>query len=257
MKGTYYRDIRSGCFQQYVIAPAHTVQRIPSNLSFEQAACLGVCGLTAAMTLWKWLEAPIQETSEPLFSSSPRYILIWGGSSVTGQFAIQIASYSGFEVIAVASEKTKELVSGLGARHVITRDNKTNPDIVAEIRAIAGDSLTLAIDIVGPETAACCLSAFPPASSDIACKLAPLSFLPKGLVPPSNVEVNDVEMKWFVLDKESKRYAVALNKLVAEGVVRLPELEVLDGGLERVEEGLAMQKCGDRGGRKVVVSLGQ
>lgn len=48
---TYYRDIRSGCFQEYVIAPQHTVQSIPSKLSFEAASCLGVCGLTAAMTL--------------------------------------------------------------------------------------------------------------------------------------------------------------------------------------------------------------
>ena len=248
---TYYRDVRSGCFQEFVIAPRHTVKAIPANLSFEAAACLGVCGLTAAMTLWRWLEIPIRDEKR-LPSSTPEYVLIWGGSSNTGQFAIQIAAHSGLEVIAVASTRTKQLVHDLGARHVITRDGKSNEHIVAEIRAIGGDNIFKAIDIVGPETAVHCMAAMSRSAPGL---LAPLSFLPKDAVAPPNISVQNIEMKWFILDKSSELYASALNRLIEQGAVKMPELEVLLGGLSVVEEGLNMQKRGDRGGKKLIVSL--
>lgn len=249
---TYYRDIRSGCFQEYVIAPQHTVQQIPTNLSFESASCLGVCGLTAAMTLWKWLEIPIASTAQSFPEPSDKFLLVWGGSSITGQFIIQIAAYSGLSVIAVASQRTRQLVSRLGAKHVITRDSKSNEEIVAEIRAIGGDNIVKGIDIVGPETAVHCMDAL---SSTLPVRFAPLSFLPKDILPPANVEVQNVEMKMFILDKTSEAYAVALNNLIEREIVKIPELEVLEGGLEMVEEGLKMQKQGDRGGKKLIVSL--
>ncbi|PVH99766.1 GroES-like protein, partial [Periconia macrospinosa] len=247
---TYYRDIRSGCFQDYVIAPKHTVKSIPSNLTFEAAACLGVCGLTAAMTLWKWLEVPIFDTPQATQDPKPDFLLVWGGSSITGQFLIQLAAYSGFEVITVASEKTKSLLLGLGAKHIITRDDKSNDDIVAEIRAIGGDEIIKGVDIVGPETAVYCMKAL---SSKLPVRFAPLSFLPKDTVAPENVSVQNVEMKWFILDKSSEKYAVALNGLLEKGVVKTPQLEILEGGVDKIEEGLNLQKRGDRGGRKIIV----
>ncbi|KAF2001827.1 GroES-like protein [Amniculicola lignicola CBS 123094] len=249
---TYYRDIRSGCFQDYVISPRHTVKPIPNNLSFEDAACLGVCGLTAAMTLWKWLEVPIFNTAQPISKTDDNFLLVWGGSSITSQFIIQIATYSGLEVIAVASDKTRDLVRGLGARHVVTRDNKSNEEIVAEARAIGGDRIVKGVDVVGPETAVHCISAL---SSSLPVQFAPLSFLPEDFVAPSYITVQNVEMKWFILEKTSEIYAVALNKLLEEGVVKVPRLEVLNGGLRMIEEGLNMHKRGDRGGKKLIVSL--
>jgi NADPH:quinone reductase-like Zn-dependent oxidoreductase len=249
---TYYRDIRSGCFQEYVIAPQHTVKHIPTNLSFEAAGCLGVCGLTAAMTLWKWLGIPMFETPQPVSKSSDNFLLVWGGSSITGQFIIQIAAYSGMDVIAVASQRTKGLMSRLGAKHVITRNGKTNEEIVAEIRAIGGDAIVKGVDIVGPETAVYCMEAL---SSTLPVQFAPLSFLPKDTVPPAHVSVQNVEMKWFILDKTSEPYAIALNDLLEREIIRIPELEVLEGGLAMIEEGLNMQKRGDRGGKKLIVSL--
>jgi NADPH:quinone reductase-like Zn-dependent oxidoreductase len=204
------------------------------------------------MTLWKWLEVPIIENAKSSSSSNPEYLLVWGGSSITGQFIIQIAAYSGLEVIAVASERTKNLVSSLGAKHVITRDGKSNEDIAAEVRRIGKDQIYKGVDIVGPETAVHCMAALSSASP---VRFAPLSFLPKGNVAPAHVSVQNVEMKWFILDRSSEQYAVALNKLLEHGIVRTPELEVLSGGLAMVEEGLNMQKRGDRGGLKLIVSL--
>lgn len=204
------------------------------------------------MTLWKWLQVPVHDSAQAVQQSKREFLLIWGGSSITGQFLIQLAAHSGLEIITVASEKTKSLLSGLGAQHIITRDGKSNEDIVAEIRSIGGDKIYKGVDIVGPETAVHCMSALSTAQDVI---LAPLSFLPKDAVAPTNVSVRDVEMKWFILDKTSEKYAIALNSLLEKGVVKTPQLETLEGGLDMIEEGLNMQKRGDRGGKKLIVSF--
>lgn len=254
--GTYYRDRRAGTFQEFCVVPQHTVLPLPSTLSTESGACLGVAALTAAMTLWKWLKVPMP-THEPTTTitaapASPKHILVWGGSAVTGQFVVQLAHQSGLSVIAITSRKTAPLVSGLGAARVLARDGKTNDALVAEIRAITGDDLVLAVDIVGNTTGACCLQAL---STTKAGVLAPLAFLRDGQAVPRNVTIAPVEMKRFIIEQGNRVYAEELNRLITLGALVMPEIEVLDGGLEAVEAGLEMLKSGDMNGRKLVVKI--
>jgi NADPH:quinone reductase-like Zn-dependent oxidoreductase len=230
---------------------------MPSSVSFESAACLGVPGLTAAMTLWHWLQVPMPSSSIAPVSAATadtaeNHLLIWGGSTITGQFAIQLAAYCGLTVIAVVSAKNAGLMSSLGAHHIILRDGQSNEDIVAAVRSITGDTLTKAIDIVGPKTAVCAMQAL---SHSRPAQLAPLNFLLPGQEVPVNVTVKNIEMKTFILDKSSRQYAVELNRLVREGKVKFPQLELLPGGLEAIPVGLERQKRGDMDGRKLIVSL--
>lgn len=252
---TYYRDVRAGCFQDLVVVPEHTVLPIPANMDFESAACLGVAALTSAMTLWKWLKVPRTIPGERRTAvksiAEKDCLLVWGGSSSTGQFAVQIAVQSGLQVIAVTSTKTQALVEKLGAQ-VITRDGKSNQEIVEAVRAIGGDRITRGLDLVGNDTAAFsvqCLSATRPSI------FAPLAMM-KAQDVPSHIEVVTVEMKHFVNDKTSKSYAEDLNLLLEHGKLRLPELEILRGGLAAIEPGLERLKKGDMGGKKLVVSWG-
>lgn len=260
---TYYRDRRAGCFQEFVTVPQHTVLQVPSDLNYEAAACLGVPALTAAMTLWKWLKAPQPTTTtayaEPMIPTPPAspapeegYILIWGGSTITGQYAIQLAKASGLTVIAVSSSRTESLVLSLGADHVITRDNKTNAQILLAIQAIGGDNITRAIDIVGTTTSPFALSAL---SKTRSSHLAPLSFISKDEHVPENVTVHNIEMKQFILDATNRCYAETLNQLFEEKKLKEPQLVVLRGGLAAVPAGLEQLKQGDMGGKKLVVSL--
>jgi NADPH:quinone reductase-like Zn-dependent oxidoreductase len=204
------------------------------------------------MTLWRWLDIP----STPLLrldtDAAPEYLLIWGGSSVTAQFAIQIAAKSGVKVIAVASSKTRALVESLGAAYVVERDGKTGEEIVAAIRSIAGDSVTKAIDLVGTETAQYCLDAM---STEKKCWFAPLAMISSKAIIPANVSVETVEMKQFVLDPTSKVHAVELERLLADGAVKLPSIEIIGGGLESIQPGLERLKRGDMQGKKLVVSF--
>jgi NADPH:quinone reductase-like Zn-dependent oxidoreductase len=286
---TYYRDSRAGCFQEYVAVPQHTVLPIPSILNFEEAACLGVAALTAAMTLWKWLDVPIPKASiqKSLHDNSTRgsetpqsidsgymsseslasgigedqWILIWGGSTVTGQFATQLAALSNLKVVTVCSSQTAELSRTLGAEHVVIRDERTAEQIAVEIMTITKGRIYKAIDLVGAKTAAQCLQI---CGSQILlethqnhCKIlfAPLAMMGIDQMIPDIVEVQTVEMKRFVLDPESKIYAQRLNELIEDGKIRLPALKVIDGGLAQVQHGLDMLKKGNMGGVKLVVKL--
>lgn len=245
--GTYYRDARAGCFQELVTVPAHTVSHIPSNITFEQAACLGVAALTAGMTLWKWLDVPVPSSSAV---PSEEYLLVWGGSAVTGQFAIQMAKLGGLNVIAVCSERTKSMTEELGAK-VVTRDGKTNEEIIEELRSIAGENITRVIDLVGNSTA---VAALKTVSKTKPVHFAPLAMM-KEQVVEGHITVHTVEMKRFVLDEESDKWSQELNSLIESGKLRLPKIEIMEGGLDVVEAGLERIKKGDMGGAKVVVSL--
>ena len=204
------------------------------------------------MALWRWLQIPRTHarlhTTDPI--PHPEYLLIWGGSSVTAQFAIQLAARSGIKVIAVASSKTKALVESLGVKYVVVRNGKTGEEIVAEIRGVAGNNITRAIDLVGTETAQYCLNAL---STEKECTFVPLAMISGKAVIPSNVTVERVEMKQFVLDPASRVHALELGSLIEEGIVKLPSIDVLEGGLNSVQAGLERLKRGDMEGRKLVV----
>ncbi|KAI1442584.1 GroES-like protein [Annulohypoxylon stygium] len=246
---TYYKDVRAGCFQEFVVVPSHTVLPIPSNIPFEAAACLGVAALTASMTLWKWLGVP---TQRPTDGTDRQWLLIWGGSTVTGQFATQIASLNGIQVITVNSAETKSLSERLGASHVVVRDGKTDEQVVDEIRTITGGGITRAIDLVGPKTAALVLDAV---STDMPVHFAPLAMMSSSQSVPENVLVHTVEMKQFVLDKSNVRYTEELGRLLEDGKIVLPELHLIEGGLDSVQGGLEMLKKGNLKGKKLVVRM--
>lgn len=252
---TYYRDVRAGCFQEYVVVPSHTVLTIPDQVSMEAAACLGVAALTACMTLWKWFKVPIPSISAAASnqqSSAQEWVLIWGGSSVTGQFATQLAVLSGLKVITVTSQQTAELSKRLGAHYVVIRDGKTTEQMVQQIRSVAGDRITKAIDLVGAETAAIALEAI---SKTLPVEFAPLAMMsPEQQIPPG-VTIHIVEMKKFVLDPSSAQYARELNRLLSEEKLQFPSIRILDGGFEDIIRGLDTLKRGNMGGEKIVVQL--
>jgi NADPH:quinone reductase-like Zn-dependent oxidoreductase len=78
---------RVGAFAEYVGASALVTMKIPDEISFEGAASLGSGIGTIGLALFHSLQLPGYPT-EP--ASSPKDVLVYGGSSATGTLAIQL-----------------------------------------------------------------------------------------------------------------------------------------------------------------------
>jgi NADPH:quinone reductase-like Zn-dependent oxidoreductase len=98
----------TGAFAEYVRAPEDQLVKKPANLTFEQAAAVGVSASTALQLL----------RDDPSVQPGQK-VLINGASGGVGTFAVQIAKAYGAEVTGVCSTKNVEMVRSIGADHVI------------------------------------------------------------------------------------------------------------------------------------------
>jgi NADPH:quinone reductase-like Zn-dependent oxidoreductase len=99
---------RLGAFAEYACTAEDRVYPVAEGISFEQAACLPIAGLTA-----------LQSLRDHGRIETGKKVLINGASGGVGHFAIQIAKIFGAEVTAITSGGNAEFVKGLGADKVI------------------------------------------------------------------------------------------------------------------------------------------
>lgn len=112
-------ELRGGAFAEYVAVPERLLVKMPTNLTFEQAAAVPMAAVTALRGL----------TTQQALKPGDR-VLINGASGGVGTFAIQIAKAYGAEVTAVVSSRNIDLARSLGADHVIdyTRESFVRRD---------------------------------------------------------------------------------------------------------------------------------
>jgi len=120
----------AGAFAEYVSASEGQFVRKPSNLTFEQAAAVGVSATTA-----------LQLLRDDGRLGAGQKVLINGASGGVGTFAVQIAKALGAEVTGVTSTRNVGLVRSIGADHVI--------DYTAEDFTKGGPRYDLILDNVG------------------------------------------------------------------------------------------------------------
>jgi NADPH:quinone reductase-like Zn-dependent oxidoreductase len=89
------------------LAEDRLVEFDPDRISFEEAAAIPIGGLTALYFLRR---ANIRKGHK---------VLIYGASGSVGTYAVQLANYLGAEVTGVCSTRNLDLVTSLGAAHVI------------------------------------------------------------------------------------------------------------------------------------------
>jgi NADPH:quinone reductase-like Zn-dependent oxidoreductase len=98
----------TGAFAEYASASEQQLELKPANLTFEQAAAVGVSATTALQLIRD--DGKVQPGQK---------VLINGASGGVGTFAVQIAKAFGAEVTGVCSTKNVDLVRSIGADHVI------------------------------------------------------------------------------------------------------------------------------------------
>jgi NADPH:quinone reductase-like Zn-dependent oxidoreductase len=106
----------AGAFAEFARAPEGQFIKKPADLTFDQAAAIGVSASTALQLLRD--DAKVQPGQK---------VLINGASGGVGTFAVQIAKALGADVTGVCSTKNVDLVRSIGADHVIdyTREDFT------------------------------------------------------------------------------------------------------------------------------------
>jgi len=112
---------RTGAFAQYVtVGEDRAVALKPANVTFEQAASVGIAGVTA-----------IQALRDYGHVEAGQKVLINGASGGVGTFAVQIAKSMGAEVTGVCSTRNVEMVRSIGADHVIDykKENYTESNL--------------------------------------------------------------------------------------------------------------------------------
>ncbi|OWZ16316.1 hypothetical protein PHMEG_0009912 [Phytophthora megakarya] len=101
-----------GSLSEYVVVDEDFVAKMPTNLTFDEAASVPLVAQTAYQGLFEHIKLQKGET-----------ILIFGGSSSVGMYAVQFAHAIGARVITTASVEKADFVKSLGASQVI--DYKT------------------------------------------------------------------------------------------------------------------------------------
>ncbi|RAK98093.1 zinc-binding alcohol dehydrogenase family protein [Aspergillus ibericus CBS 121593] len=249
-----------GTFAEYIVAKGDIQMHIPENLSFQEAATLGVGITTVGQALYQSLKLALP--TEPATNGGE--ILIYGGSTATGALAIQFAKLSGYTVLTTCSPRNFDLVKSLGADVVF---DYNAPNSAAEIRKYTGDKLKLVLDTISTEDSAkYCDEAISTEGGEYSALLA---------VGIERANVND---RWTLAytaigedfmfgpelwpakpeDKEFQEtfWGIA-EKLLAEGKVKVHRPSVRPDGLKGVLEGLELLKADKVSGEKLVYNIAE
>jgi NADPH2:quinone reductase len=125
-----------GSWAQLVAVPTELLAELPDGVSFEQAACLPVAGLTGLLAL------------EVCGFVLGRRVAITGASGGVGRMALQLARDGGAHVTAIA--RRTEGLAELGAEEVLPSLEPDGEPFDAILDAVGGGVLGAAIQRVGP-----------------------------------------------------------------------------------------------------------
>ncbi|THH28971.1 hypothetical protein EUX98_g5214 [Antrodiella citrinella] len=242
-------------FQQYTLASADLVAKIPSNLTFDEAAAIS--GSAASVTIGLYapkipmggagLTPPWAQGGRNKYTGVP--ILVIGGASSIGQAVIQFAKLSGFSpIIATASPANNDLLKSLGATHVIDRSADL-PSALSTLTSLP-TALRYIFDAVGqPDTQSVAYGVLASGGTLITV----------GHVPIKNIMVEkEVVVLWGVFYiPTNRRFGVEvmshLTELLENGDIKSNAVEVLPGGLSAILDGLDRLRKQNVSAKKLVV----
>jgi NADPH:quinone reductase-like Zn-dependent oxidoreductase len=247
-----------GTFAEYIVAKGDIQIHIPDNLSFQEAATLGIGITTVGQSLYQSLKLALP--AEPIKMPVP--ILIYGGSTATGMLAIQFAKLSGYTVLATCSPHNFNLVKSLGAEAVFDYKNLNSANA---IRDYTNNDLKLVLDTISLESSTqYCDNAMSTEGGEYS------ALLPVGI---GRANVNDhftvaytaVGEDFTVVDTpvtakpEDKAYAqkfwAIAEQLLTAGKIKVHAPKVNPGGLGAVSEGLKLLKENKVSGEKLVYTV--
>ncbi|KAI0396982.1 zinc-binding dehydrogenase [Xylariaceae sp. FL0594] len=257
-----------GAFAEYLVTGSSLVWAVPDSLTFQEAATFSLAFATAAQALFQRLGLP--EPSKP--ATSPFPILINGGTSSVGLFAVQLAKLAGLYVIATASAQNHDLLKSLGADATVDYKDSAWPD---KVRELSHDKLEHAFDCVGevgttisiakalsPTKGGHIATILPRKSEDLPEELAKKVKVESTIVytvfgHPLNLSGSGFQNWGGETPKDKafwEKYLSLLPELTESGKVKPNPLKEL-GGLEDIQKGFDLQTQGKVRAQKLVYKV--
>ena len=234
-----------GAFSLYTRLSANQAAMIPSNVSFKEAAVLGMAIGTASCGLngEKHFAQPFPSTNP---ASTGKVIVVYGGSTSVGSMTSQLATAAGIRVISIASPRNFDFCRTCGASNVFDYNNSNVVEDV--VKAVGSDDYVGIFDAISDENA-------------YAIDLAIMEKLGGGKMatthpPPENTPSN-VKAEWMlgVGEHSAPIWKDFVTKALESGQLKcLPEPLVVGKGLESLQMALEKSKAGVSA-RKLVVEL--
>lgn len=261
-----------GSFAEYAIAWDYSTFHLPKHTSFEEAATIPLAAMTAAVGLYSQLSLPT-----PMHpATEPTPLVVYGASGAVGAFAIKLAQASDIHpIIAVA---------GNGAAFVETLISRDRGDAIVDYRK--GDDAVVtgiqeAVKAAGLKEIKYAFDGVSEKGSyqNISKALAPQGSKISLILPgkdykeiPSNIEwnvmmVGSVHGSFGYVKKEEPAKKVQAGKdfgflffrwfgqRLREGSFSGHPYEVVPGGLNGVETGLANLKAGKASAIKYIYKI--
>ncbi|OJJ79071.1 zinc-binding alcohol dehydrogenase family protein [Aspergillus glaucus CBS 516.65] len=245
-----------GGYSQYCLADERISFKVPGALSREHASTVPLASATA------WL-ALFSKDCLAIDRSSGATVLVWGGSSSVGLYAIQLATITGLNVVTTCSPKHADLVRSYGAKHIF--DYK-DPQFVEKIKK-AAPGLKYVFDTIGQSTSSATASNLLAGNGGL-CTVRP------GKANTENVadgtKVTDVlvwtaflkdhaygEFKWPASKADHELCSELLEKVpewLDKGVVKPSNPKVLSG-LDKVGDGFQEYRDGKISAYKIVYKV--
>ncbi|KAJ9606826.1 hypothetical protein H2200_008836 [Cladophialophora chaetospira] len=221
--------------QEYALLDADFTAHLPASISPDQANTIILNVLTSYLAVFgPGFEIPSPlSTPDKSFDYGNTTIVVVGGGSACGKFAIQLAAWAGIGTIITVAGKTGEVgLRFMGATHVIDR-SLSEEDIRSEIHSITGDELLYVLDCINRDDHT--------PSVRLLSDTKKGTFVPLAVSRPNTIDESKVGpkkegyvFKKFVarlsLFREiAKEFYQVLPKLIDEGVLRPTAFEVIEG----------------------------
>ncbi|KAK5701191.1 hypothetical protein LTR17_022808 [Elasticomyces elasticus] len=259
-----------GGYAEYAVAKAQATFHLPDKTTFEEGAAIPLAALTAVVGMYAADRLALPQPTAPATSSIP--LVIYGGSSAVGTYAIQLALRSNIHPIIC--------VAGRAAAHVEKMIDRSKGDTIVDYRkgddavvqglkeALKGQKLCHAFDATCDQNSWINISkVLDPTSGRLTVVLPPkesLADIAQGKEAALYTEVpkrvhQSMTSVWDVFDKQlelGKVYCEYITKGLEVGWFKAQPQEVCEGGLGGIEGALTKLRDGKASAVKYVFRIG-
>ena len=243
-------------FQRYSLMPDHGAAKLEPNADLDVASATVLNLITAVGALvgtFGFDKPDISSTAKAAPKKEGIRLLVYGGSTGVGQFALQLATLAGYDVVTTSSPANLSLVRPLGTAKIV--DHSLPCDQIISRLAAAGPythvldtvSIPATSSIMGQVVAknikAGGIDTFWSMGPVINAGDIPVNVKTPMSAYPHAVEDNPEVNKWF--------YGEFLPQALASGRIVPPKIEVLPGGLKTVQPAIEMMMKGVSGKKLV------